>query len=274
MPHFTTSDGVSLHYTVSGQGTPILALAGLTRNGSDFDYVAPHLSDNQLITLDYRGRGASDYAPQSTYTIPIEARDALELLDHLEIDKTAMLGTSRGGLIAMLIAATAKHRLTGVALNDIGPEIDTQGMDAIMTYIGRNPAQKTYAEAATLRENLMQGFENVPQSRWDQEVRKHYIETPIGLRINYDPMLRDAVIAARAQPVPDLWPLFDTLATLPLCVLRGANSNLLSADTFAKMQSRHGPEIIAVQVPDRGHVPFLDEPQALSALTQWTKMFS
>jgi len=130
MPFFRTSDGTNLHYTDAGQGTPVIALAGLTRNGGDFDHVAPKLPC-RLIRLDYRGRGQSDWADPATYTIPQEAQDTLALMDHLGIDKAAILGTSRGGLIAMLIAATAKDRLLGVALNDIGPEIADAGMKII-----------------------------------------------------------------------------------------------------------------------------------------------
>ncbi len=268
MPDFNAPDGTRLHYTDEGAGTPILCLAGLTRNSTDFDYVAPHLSDNRLIRLDYRGRGKSEWADPATYTIPVEAQDALALLDHLNLASAAILGTSRGGLIAMLLAATAKNRLTGIALNDIGPELSTAGLDVIRNYIGRNPAQKTYAEAADMRATLLAGFRNVLQSRWDEEVRKHYTETPEGLVINYDPRLREAVEAAGAEPVPDLWPLFDATEGLPLAAIRGANSDLFSAETLARMQARR-PDMIVAEVPDRGHVPFLDEPEALAALNTW-----
>jgi len=128
MPHFTTSDGLSLHYTDEGAGLPLLCLSGLTRDGRDFDYVAPHLDQVRLIRMDYRGRGQSEWGDHSQYTIPVEARDAVELLDHLGLESAAVLGTSRGGLIAMLLAATARDRLTGVALNDIGPEIAPAGL--------------------------------------------------------------------------------------------------------------------------------------------------
>lgn len=271
MPRFTTSDGLSLHYTDEGQGLPVLALAGLTRNGSDFDYVAPHLKGVRLIRLDYRGRGKSDWADDwATYSIPIEARDAVELLDHLAIDKAAILGTSRGGLIAMVLAATVKDRLLGIALNDIGPALDTAGLDVIKTYIGQNPVWKTHAEAAAERPAAMAGFANVPAERWLAEVRKLYVETPDGLTLTYDPKLRDAVLAAATELAPDLWPLFDLMQGLPLACIRGANSDLLSRDTLAQMQARR-PDMIAATVPDRGHIPFLDEPEALDALTKWLK---
>ena len=271
MPRFTTSDGLSLHYSDEGQGLPVLALAGLTRNGSDFDYVAPHLKGVRLIRLDYRGRGKSDWADDwATYSIPIEARDAVELLDHLAINKAAILGTSRGGLIAMVLAATVKDRLLGIALNDIGPALDTAGLDVIKTYIGQNPVWKTHAEAAAERPAAMAGFANVPAERWLAEVKKLYVETPDGLTLTYDPKLRDAVLAAASELAPDLWPLFDLMQGLPLACIRGANSDLLSRDTLLQMQARR-PDMIAATVPDRGHIPFLDEPEALDALTKWLK---
>ena len=269
MPTFTTSDGLNLHYTDEGEGLPVLALAGLTRNGSDFDYVAPHLKGIRLIRLDYRGRGQSDWAEDwATYSIPIEGRDAVELLNHLGIDKAAILGTSRGGIIAMVLAATVKDRLLGVALNDIGPALETAGLDVIKNYIGKNPSWKTHAEAAAKRPALMTGFANVPSERWQAEVEKLYNETPDGLQITYDPKLRDAVLVAAEQLAPDLWPLFDAIQGLPLACIRGANSDLLSKATVDEMQSRH-PDMITATVPDRAHIPFLDEPEALNALNKW-----
>ncbi|MGJ8621373.1 MAG: alpha/beta fold hydrolase [Yoonia sp.] len=267
MPYFQAADGTRLYYTDTGAGLSVIALAGLTRNGADFDHVAPHLPA-RLIRPDYRGRGQSDWANPATYTIPQEAADVLALMDHLGLDKAAILGTSRGGLIAMMLAATAKDRLMGVALNDIGPVIDPKGLDVIKDYIGRNPAQKTYVEAAGFRANYWTHFKNVPMDRWLAEVKAHYAETPDGLVIRYDPKLRDAVLAAGAQPVPDLWPLFDALAGLPLALVRGENSDLLTAQTADEMVRRR-PDMIYANVPDRGHVPFLDEPLALDALHAW-----
>ncbi|MEO1789083.1 MAG: alpha/beta hydrolase [Pseudomonadota bacterium] len=268
MPTFQAPDGTTLYFTEDGTGAPILCLAGLTRDGRDFDYVAPHLSRYRVIRLDYRGRGKSGWAPFETYTIPTEAQDVLALLDHLGLDKVAILGTSRGGLIAMVLAAMAKDRLAGVCLNDIGPEIAAEGLADIDTYLGRAPAQKTYAEIAPMRAKRLPGFENVPPERWEAEVRKHFVETPDGLALTYDPKLRDAVQMTSAQPMPDLWPVFDALAGVPLALIRGANSNLLTLDTAQEMQRRR-PDMIWRDVPDRGHVPFLDEPEALAVIHDW-----
>jgi pimeloyl-ACP methyl ester carboxylesterase len=269
MPDFQTTDGLTLHYTDEGAGTPVLCLAGLTRNGSDFDYVAPYLDGVRLIRLDYRGRGKSGWAKDwSTYSIPVEARDVLELMDALALEQVAILGTSRGGLIAMALAATVPDRLLGVCLNDIGPEIAESGLEDIRNYLGVPPTAKTLEAATKMRAALLPGFEDVPEDRWREEVEKHYVETEEGLAFNYDPKLRDAVLEAGAQPVPDLWPLFDALTPLPCCLIRGANSNLLMAETAAEMQKRN-PEMIYAEVPKRGHVPFLDEAEALDALNEW-----
>lgn len=268
MPTFDAPDGTRIHYTDEGQGTPVIALAGLTRNGSDFDYAAPSLTDNRLIRMDYRGRGKSGWSGPDTYTIPTEAGDVIALLDHLGLAKAAILGTSRGGLIAMLLAAIAKPRLTGVCLVDIGPELATAGLETIKDYIGKNPNETTLKDAATMRAQLVSGFENVPETRWHEEVERHYIQTEDGLKINYDPALREAVIAAGTQPVPDLWPLFDALQGLPLALIRGANSDLLSIETMQEMQRRR-PDMTSANVPDRGHVPFLDEPASRKVLKAW-----
>jgi len=268
MPEFLAPDGAKIHFRDEGQGIPILALAGLTRNGSDFDYVAPQLSDNRLIRMDYRGRGRSEWSGADTYTIPTEAGDALALLDHLNLPQLAILGTSRGGLIAMLLALIAKPRLSGVCLVDIGPELNTSGLDTIKNYIGKNPAEKTFEEASAMRARLLSGFKNVPESRWREEVERHYIPTQNGLEINYDPALKDAVIAAGTQPMPDLWPLFDAFEALPLGLIRGANSDLLSIETTQEMRRRR-PDMIYADVPDRGHVPFLDEPASKEVLDAW-----
>ena len=269
MAHFTTSDGLKLFYTDEGEGLPILCLAGLTRTTADFDYVTPHLSGNRLIKLDYRGRGQSDFDPDwRHYTLPVECRDIIELLDHLELEKVAILGTSRGGLNAMGLARGAKQRLLGVALNDVGPVIDPKGMALIADYIGRNPAAKTYEEAAAAMARAFPEFTDVPEGRWMEEAHKHYTQGPDGLQITYDKHLRDAVLAAGEQMMPDLWPFFDAMEGLPLALVWGLNSNLLTADTVEKMQRRR-PDMILARVPGRGHIPFLDEDEAVAALHQW-----
>lgn len=268
MPHFTAADGARLHFSDEGTGTPLLCLPGLTRTMGDFDYLAPHLPPCRLIRMDYRGRGGSDFTGAATYTVPQEAKDAVALLDHLGVAKAALLGTSRGGLIGLFLAATAHDRLLGLCLNDVGPVIERAGLERIFGYVGRNPRAKTHAEMAAMLPGAMPGFANVPPARWLTEAQLHYTETPEGLRITYDPALREAFLKAFEGPQGDAWPLFDAAAGLPLALIRGANSDLLSAATAAEMRRRR-PDMIFAEVPDRAHIPFLDEPEALAALHTW-----
>ena len=265
MPRFTAPDGASLHYADEGEGLPLLALPGLTRNGGDFDHLAPHLQDVRLLRLDARGRGQSDFTGPATYNVPQEAADALALLDHLGLSQAATLGTSRGGLVAMWIAATARHRLLGVALNDVGPVIEAQGLQDIGGYLGRTPSQRTWEEAAKARAAQWSHFRDVPHDRWLHEVRNHFEETPEGLALRYDPRLREAFGSGEAPP---LWPLFEALDQMPVAVLRGESSNILSRETYDEMRRRR-PDLIAAEIPGRGHVPFLDEPRSLAVIHAW-----
>ncbi len=262
---FTTADGARLAFSDEGQGLPVLCLAGLTRTMADFDYVAPHLTGVRLVRMDYRGRGGSQWTGADTYTVPQEAKDAVALLDHLGIAQAAVLGTSRGGLIGMVLAAVAKDRLLGLCLNDIGPQIERSGLERISQYLGRNPAAKSFDEMAAKLPAAMAGFTNVPPDRWRAEAEKHYVQTGEGLTIPYDPSLRTAFLAAFDGPAVDMWPLFDSLAGIPLALIRGANSDLLSAQTAANMLLRR-PDMMFSNVAGRAHVPFLDEPESLATL--------
>lgn len=265
---FTARDGARLAFRDEGTGRPVLCLTGLTRNMADFDYLAPHLPDVRLIRMDYRGRGQSDWTGAATYTVPQEGQDALALLDHLGLASAAVIGTSRGGMIGMALAAVARPRVQGLLLNDVGPEIDRAGLERILAYVGRNPAARTHAEMAVKLPHVLPGFANVPAARWLDEVRHHYEETPEGLKIRYDAALRDSFLAAFTGTVPDLWPLFDAAAGLPLALIRGANSDLLSPATTAEMRRRR-PDMLFAEVPDRAHVPFLDEAESLAVIRRF-----
>ncbi len=270
MSHFFAPDGTRIAYDDQGDGVPLLCLAGLTRTMRDFEYLMPHLPPCRLIRMDYRGRGQSGWSGADTYTIAQEGADALALLDHLGVARAAVLGTSRGGLIGMLLAAVARDRLLGLCLNDVAPVLNHDGLVRIQDHVGRNPAAKTQAEMAGLLGRVLEGFEGVPHERWMAEAMKHYVQTPDGLRITYDPALREAFLAAVAAPPVDLWPLFDALAGLPVAMIRGANSDLVSAATAADMLARR-PDMIFAEVPGRAHVPFLDEPESLQVIAAFLK---
>lgn len=268
---FRAGDGVTLAYRDEGQGIPVLALAGLTRDGRDFDYLAPHLEGVRLVRLDSRGRGGSEWTGAATYTVGQEAADVLALLDHLQLPSAAIIGSSRGGLIGMVIAATAKTRLTGLCFNDVGPALERAGLERIGLYVGQPPSARTLREAAEQLRLTSLGFDNVPASRWAEEAVRRFTESADGLDLTYDPALRESFLAAFDGPPVDLWPLFDACAGLPLALIRGANSDLMSAATAQEMQARR-PDMLHAEIAGRGHIPFLDEPDALACIKSWLKM--
>lgn len=261
---FTAPDGACLTYSDAGAGMPVLCLSGLTRTLADFDPMAPHLPPCRLIRMDYRGRGASARTGAATYTVATEARDALALLDHLGLDRVALIGTSRGGLVGMVLAQTAHSRLLGLCLNDIGPVLERAALDRIADYVGQPPGLRTHAELAA-RLAQSPGFANVPPGRWREEAERRTVETPDGLQNRYDPALREAFRADLDRFAAPAWPGFDACAGLPLALIRGANSELLTAATADEM-ARRRPDMIRADVPGRAHVPFLDEPESLAVL--------
>ncbi|HRO12722.1 alpha/beta hydrolase [Amaricoccus sp.] len=266
MKRFATSDGLSLAYADEGSGLPVLCLPGLTRNGADFDELVAARGDrHRFIRLTLRGRGASDRDPDpANYNVGVEARDVVEFLDHLGLARATIVGTSRGGIVAMVLAATARDRLAGVLLNDIGPELDPEGITAILAYLGVPPKAKSYAEVIGPLRTRMGAFPGLSDEKLASLARRWFDEGEGRLLLNYDPRLRDGIEAIDSQGAPDLWPLFDALAGVPVAVGRGANSNLLSPGTVARMRERR-PDLIVAEVADRGHAPFLDEPESLAA---------
>lgn len=268
-PRFAAPDGARLAYRDEGAGPALLCLAGLTRTMADFDHLIPHLPPLRLIRMDCRGRGQSDWTGAATYTVATEAGDALALLDHLGIARAAILGTSRGGLIGMTIAATARDRLRGLCLNDVGPEFAPGGLARILDHVGRPPAGRTHRGLAR-RLAQSPGFEGVPMSRWLEQARRNAVETPAGLALTYDPALGTAFRAGFGSGPVDFWPQFDALAGLPLALIRGANSDLLSPETVARMQACR-PDMALAEVPGRAHVPFLDEPEAVALIHRFLK---
>lgn len=270
MERFRAEDGAMLAYRDEGAGLPLLALAGLSRDGRDFDYLARHLpADVRLIRLDSRGRGGSDRTGPATYTVPQEAKDALALLDHLGLARAAVIGSSRGGLLGMVMAATAPGRVTGLCLNDLGPVLERAGLMRIGSYIGIAPTVATLAEVADRMAAQSPGFARVPEIRWQEETVRHYLQGAAGVELTYDPALRVAFDQAMASgPLPELWGLFEACAGLPLALIRGANSDVLSRATAEEM-CRRRPDMHFAEVPDRGHIPFLDEPAALACIADW-----
>lgn len=266
---FTLDDGIRLSFRDEGSGPPVLMLAGLTRNCRDFDYLVRHLHGLRLLRLDSRGRGESDWADPESYNVGQEARDALALLDHLELERAAIIGTSRGGLLAMAMAASAPQRVTGICFNDVGPVLEHAGLSRIGAYVGVPPTVDTLEELADRMPLARPDFRGVPPMRWAEEVVRQYQQGNHCVELPYDPALRVGLDKAlAAAPLPEVWPLFDACAHLPLALLRGANSDVLSRATAEAMQARR-PDMLYAEVPGRGHVPFLDEPEALALIQAW-----
>lgn len=271
-----SGDGLRLFardYGHAGGLTPLLCLPGLTRNSKDFESIAGRLArDRRVICPDFRGRGRSQYAADPlTYRPDMELADTLGFLDHLGIGRVAVIGTSRGGIVAMIMAAKAKDRLAGVLFNDIGPSIDMAGLIRIRSYLGGDPQFKDWRAAVIALMATNPGLETLSEAEWLIFARRVFKEVGGVPRADYDAQLAAAfpsIDDIRSGKVPELWALLDLLAGLPVTVLRGEHSDLLSAATVAKMRE-HLPQLKAVTVRNRGHVPFLDEAESLAAIDAW-----
>ena len=267
---FAAPDGRELAFqdTHTG-GSAVLCLPGLTRNARDFAGLAQHLGERyRVLRLDPRGRGLSQWAedPLSEYILPVEAGDAVALLDQLGLERAAIVGTSRGGLLGMSIAATAPDRVSALVLNDIGAVIEAEGLAQIMIYLGIEPDFASFDEAARALEARMGAdFPDLTHEQWRGLARTIYRDEGGRPRLSYDPRLREAVEATMGEGPVELWELFDALGDVPLLAIRGENSNILSAATLDEM-ARRRPDMGSVTVPNRGHPPFLDEPEAREAI--------
>jgi len=274
---YTSADGLKLYARDEGPETgdamPVLCLPGLTRNSKDFEAIASALAaTHRVVCADFRGRGRSQYAGDPlAYRPDVEMADTLALMDHLGITKAAIIGTSRGGIVAMLMAAQAKDRLAGICLNDIGSKIEIAGLLRIRSYLGNDPKFASWDDAVKALRSTNPGFETLSNAQWLIFAKRVFAEENGVPRADYDARLTATFPSAEdisAGKVPELWGLYDLIAPLPLLILRGAKSDLLSAETVAEMQRRN-PQAQAVEVADRGHVPFLDEPEAVAAIQNW-----
>lgn len=270
---YTSADGLSLHYaewapSASRQAPDILCLPGLTRHSADFDWVAQRLSayGHRVIAPDLRGRGQSEYARDvSTYAPPFYLDDLRALTIAARLERFVVIGTSFGGLLAMALATMLPAQVAGLVVNDIGPDIAQDGAQRILDYISVDRPQPDWSTAsAALREFLPDVLANDAEG-WDKLVRNTYREGDDG-KLHYD---WDVKLAANLQPGGDpeidLWALWRAVSELPALVVRGAKSDVLSAETFAKMKATK-PDLMQVEIPDTGHAPTLDEPVCRMAL--------
>ena len=263
-------DGLKLHYRDYAGATnrpPILCLHGLTRNARDFARFAErHSPAFRVITLEFRGRAESDYDPLPMRYNPLTyAADVIELLDQLCIDQAIFVGTSLGGLVTMAVAAMQPERIAAAILNDVGPELTPIGLERIQSYVGKDMRFGSWEEAAAAIEaNQGPAFPNYDHDDWLAMVRRNCREEDGEIRFDYDMAI---IIPFEAAPTPkiDMWPLFKILGQKPLLVVRGAISDLLSAQSLQKMHEAV-PGMKSVIVPETGHAPMLDEPEAEAAI--------
>lgn len=267
-----SKDGLRLHYRVydgPAEKPPIVCLHGLTRNARDWEPVADRLAGQwRIYVLEMRGRGESAYAQDPMSYVPLTyVQDVEAFLAAENIDRYIAFGTSMGGIITMLQAASRPERLAGVLLNDIGPVIEEAGIERIRGYVGKGGNFPTWLHAAR---HLQNGFGDV-YPNWTLEqwlaMAKRLCKVQPSGRIGYDYDMR----IAEPLSVPggesgfDMWTAFAKLADVPALLVRGGNSEVLSAGTTAEMQRRK-PDLDVATVPDTGHAPLLDEPEAEVAI--------
>jgi pimeloyl-ACP methyl ester carboxylesterase len=268
---FDSHDGLRLHSLVySGPAATapvVLCLHGLMRNGRDFEELAPQLAQRyRVIVPDVRGRGLSARDPQfNNYQLPVYVKDTLALLTGLGAARVSIIGTSMGCLMAMLLAAMQPSLVTGVVLNDVGPELDPAGIERIRGYAGKTPAVRSWDEAiAQVRSVYGSAWPDLSEAGWEKLVRRGYRANAQGIpEVDADPLIGEPLRNTQTA-APDLWPLWSALARIPVLAIRGEHSDILSAATLARMQRK--PATTALTVANRGHTPLLDEPGCVAAI--------
>lgn len=244
---------------------PVVCLPGLARTSGDFQELAAALSTDakrrrRVLALDYRGRGRSEWDKDwRNYDVRIEFGDVLQVLTAAGIEEAIFIGTSRGGLITMAIAAARPALVRAAVLNDIGPVIEGRGLARIRSYVGKLPQPKNLTEAAQILRQLSGAqFPGFTEAQWEALARGTWQESGDGLIGSYDPALLRALETIDLEaPLPVLWHLFEGLTRVPVLAIRGANSDILSAATLTRMAERH-PRLEGIEVPDQGHAPLLD----------------
>lgn len=270
--YWWSNDGLRLHYRdYAGRSDrpPILCFPGLTRNARDFEGVAARLAPEwRIIAVDFRGRGESAYAKDAMTYVPLTyAQDVLLLLSELKIDRFVAFGTSLGGIVTMLLAATGRATLAGALLNDIGPQIERDGLDRIKNFVGRSVSWPTWIHAArALSEANATVFPGYILEDWLRMAKRMYRLTPTGRIVpDYDKNIAETFRLPGGEAGVDLWPALDALADVPTLIVRGALSDLLSDNTADAMVTRL-KMASRITVAGAGHAPTLDEPEAVDAI--------
>ena len=267
-----SQDGLRLHYRDYGAasaGSTVVCLPGLARTAADFGPVASVLAagGRRVLALDYRGRGLSDRDPDPThYDLKVETGDVAAVLMAAGVKDAVFIGTSRGGLITMVLAGVLPHLIRGAVLNDIGPVIEAKGLERIRGYVGKLPKPHSWDDAvATLKRVAGSQFTRMTEADWLAYADSTFEVNDGVFTTRYDPALMHNLGAMDLSDIPSLWPQFDALADVPVLVIRGENSDLLSIATVEQMMERH-PDCALVEVPGQGHAPFLNDADTLSAI--------
>jgi pimeloyl-ACP methyl ester carboxylesterase len=269
-------DGLVLYARDYGEGaaarTPLLCLSGLTRNSTDFARLAARESQRRRVLCpDYRGRGRSQYDRDWRHYEPrVYLDDIAHLLAATGIGRVVVLGTSLGGLLAMGLAVMKPVAVAGVILNDVGPEVEAAGLDAILDYIARDRPLPNWASAMRLLRHTLPQLGLESDADWLAFARATYREGADG-KLHFDWDIRLAR-ALKRGPAPDLWPLFRALGRVPALALRGERSDILSARCFERM-GEEKPDLVRVTVPGVGHAPSLHEKEAREAIDDFLERF-
>jgi pimeloyl-ACP methyl ester carboxylesterase len=268
-------DGLKLHARCYGPraaaAPPVVCLPGLARTAADFEALALALAGDgarRVIALDYRGRGLSDYdRDPDRYNFQVELADALAVLTALDALPAVFVGTSRGGILTMLLASIRPTAIAGAVLNDVGPVLEPKGLMRIRGYVGRLPQPRSFGEGAEILRRLFDAqFPKLSAEDWLVAARRTFKEENGRLVPTYDVRLAKTLEGVDLErPLPPLWKEFDAMRSMPLMVIRGANSDLLSPATVAAMAARH-PRLETLQVPDQGHAPLLAEAETIGRI--------
>ncbi|WP_346895959.1 alpha/beta hydrolase [uncultured Roseibium sp.] len=246
----------------------ILCLTGLSRNTRDFNDIATFLQMKgyHVVALDYRGRGESAWDPEwHNYAIPVEGHDIDDAIEVLGLNRFAILGTSRGGLHAMAMAHRyGPDRMVGAILNDVGPHLEMKAIHRIAASLGKKMQYPSFEALAEQMEHMLgPQFSSFSKQDWFKLSHQLASSRGDGCVIDYDPALAHTLIGQDdASPVPDIWHLYEALENIPLLIIHGELSDLLSRETCDKMLATH-PDAKLVTVRGQGHAPVLwdDETQ-------------
>jgi pimeloyl-ACP methyl ester carboxylesterase len=274
-------DGLTLYardYSAAGTGErlPVICLHGLTRNSKDFEEIAPIIAGwgRRVIAPDVRGRGQSDRDPNpKNYRPPVYARDVVEMMAALGIDRAIFLGTSMGGLIAMTLMVIRPSAVAGAILNDVGPAIAPEGIERILSYAGKKVDIGDWSDAAAyVRRTNGVAFPDFDEKDWHRFAERTFRQGANGPELDYDAAISGPISKPPSRLAPWIAGLmFRRLARKrPVLLVRGALSDIISSDIADRMQ-RQAPRMQRVDVPNVGHAPMLTEPAAVDAIGKFLR---